>query len=60
MTSHKSDCANIITLPEPSCDGEISIENAILNRRSIRDYLNEPLTLTDISQLLWAAQGITE
>lgn len=60
MTAHKSDCANIITLPEPNCDGEISIENAILNRRSIRDYLNEPLTLTDVSHLLWAAQGITE
>jgi SagB-type dehydrogenase family enzyme len=60
MTAHKSDYANIITLPEPNCDGEISIENAILNRRSIRDYLNEPLILTDVSQLLWAAQGITE
>jgi len=60
MTAHKSDYANIITLPEPNCDGEISIENAILNRRSIRDYLNEPLTLADVSQLLWAAQGITE
>lgn len=60
MTAHKSDYANIITLPEPNCDGEISIENAILNRRSIRDYLNEPLTLTDVSQLLWAAQGTTE
>lgn len=60
MTAHKSDYANIITLPKPNCDGEISIENAILNRRSIRDYLNEPLILTDVSQLLWAAQGLTE
>ena len=60
MTAHKSDYTDIIRLPEPNCDGEISIENAILNRRSIRDYLNEPLTLADVSQLLWAAQGITE
>lgn len=60
MTAHKSDYANIIILPKPNCDGEISIENAILNRRSIRDYLNEPLILTDVSQLLWASQGITE
>lgn len=60
MTTHKTDYTNIITLPEPRCNGEISIENAILNRRSVRDYLNEPLTLADASQLLWAAQGITE
>ena len=48
-----------ITLPEPKYNSEISVEEAILNRRSIRDYTSQSLTLQDISQLLWAAQGIT-
>ncbi len=48
-----------IKLPEPTYKSDISIEEALLNRRSVRSYRNEPLELTDISQLLWAAQGIT-
>lgn len=48
-----------IILPEPIYDSDISIEEAILNRRSIRNYTDQPLTLQDISQLLWSAQGIT-
>ncbi len=48
-----------IKLPEPIYDSTTSIEQAILNRRSIRSYSNEPLSLKQISQLLWAAQGIT-
>jgi hypothetical protein len=41
-------------------DGPISIEKALLERRSVRSYKDEPLTMTDISQILWATQGITE
>jgi len=50
----------IIKLPEPSKKGKMSVEEAIQKRRSIRDYLDKPLTLKDISQILWAAQGITD
>jgi len=50
----------IIKLPEPRYDSETSIEKALLKRRSIRTYKNEPLTLVEVSQLLWAAQGITD
>lgn len=50
----------IITLPEPMHDSETSIEKALLKRRSIREYKDEPLLLTEVSQLLWAAQGITD
>lgn len=38
----------------------MSVEEAILRRRSRRSYTDEPLSLHDISQLVWAAQGITE
>jgi len=50
----------IIQLPEPSYWGNISVEESLLRRRSIRSYRDEPLSLKDISQLLWAAQGITD
>lgn len=46
-------------LPEPNVDGKISVEYALRHRRSVRRYKNESLTLSEISQLLWAAQGTT-
>jgi SagB-type dehydrogenase family enzyme len=49
-----------IKLPPPRLDGPISLEQAILRRRSRREYTDRPLKLSDVSQLLWAAQGITE
>ncbi|UCE00703.1 MAG: SagB/ThcOx family dehydrogenase [Chloroflexota bacterium] len=47
-----------ISLPKPVLSSRISIEQALAQRRSIREYSSEPLTLEEISQLLWAAQGI--
>ena len=49
----------IIVLPEPIFDGSFSVEKALLKRRSIREYSDKPITIDEISQLLWAAQGIT-
>jgi SagB-type dehydrogenase family enzyme len=48
-----------IKLPEPKYDSDISIEEALLKRRSVRSYKDSLLTLAEVSQLLWAAQGIT-
>ncbi len=50
----------LIDLPAPSYSGNISIEETLKERRSIRTYRNIPLNLTQISQLLWSAQGITD
>lgn len=48
-----------LKLPEPAIDGRTSVEAAIHSRRSVRRYAKEPVSMADISQLLWAAQGIT-
>lgn len=48
-----------IKLPNPASSSRTSIEEALAKRRSIRVYKNRPLTLREVSQLLWAAQGIT-
>ena len=49
-----------IDLPEVSYASSTSVEEALLNRRSVRDFKDEALTLSQVSQLLWAAYGITE
>jgi SagB-type dehydrogenase family enzyme len=56
----KVEAKMVIELPSPSYTGTITIEEALNKRRSIRDYSEKPFTISEISQVLWAAQGITE
>lgn len=49
-----------IQLPSPRHKSNTSVEQALLSRRSIRKYKDEPLSLAEIAQILWAAQGINE
>ena len=55
-----SEKLDIIDLPPPRFDSGYSIEKALLNRRSVRNYANEALTCEEIAQLLWACQGISK
>jgi SagB-type dehydrogenase family enzyme len=49
-----------IHLPPPSRKGMVSLEEAIARRRSVRDFTSEPLSQSQLSQILWAAQGLSE
>ncbi|AEA12740.1 nitroreductase [Thermoproteus uzoniensis 768-20] len=49
-----------IFLPIPSLSGAMSVEEALSRRRSVRKYLKSPITLSELSQILWAAYGISE
>ena len=46
-------------LPEPKRKGKLSVEETIVTRRSIREFSDRPLTLQELSQILWSAQGVT-
>ncbi|HXE63493.1 MAG TPA: SagB/ThcOx family dehydrogenase [Bryobacteraceae bacterium] len=48
-----------ISLPTPKKAGGVSIEAALAARRSIRSYTSQSLTVAEVGQLLWAAQGVT-
>jgi SagB-type dehydrogenase family enzyme len=52
--------AATIKLPAPRLTSSTSVEEAISKRRSVRQYKDSALSLSELSQLLWAAQGITD
>lgn len=49
----------IIKLTNPQLKGKVSLEETIVKRRSVRRYRREPLNLSQLSQILWSAQGVT-
>jgi len=57
--SRRAEAAVRIELPSPEHTGRVSVEEAIYRRRSVRGYSDAPLSLEQISQLLWAAGGMT-
>jgi SagB-type dehydrogenase family enzyme len=49
-----------VGLPLPDREGDLSVEEALAARRSVRSYTGDALELEHLSQLLWAAQGVTD
>ena len=49
-----------IKLPGPKYDSVTSVEEALLKKRSVRAFKEGPVTLAELSQLIWAAQGMTD
>lgn len=48
-----------IPLPPPVLKGEFTLEEVLKSRRSVRNFQEKGLSLSQVGQLLWAAQGIT-
>lgn len=48
----------VIRLPKPNLNRNSEVMEAFANRHSTREYAAKALTLTDLSDLLWAANGI--
>jgi SagB-type dehydrogenase family enzyme len=46
-------------LPDPKFKSTLSVEESLLNRRSVREFGEDSLSIEQVSQLLWSAQGIT-
>ncbi|NLJ38811.1 MAG: SagB/ThcOx family dehydrogenase [Candidatus Atribacteria bacterium] len=48
----------IVNLPEPKKLSEMSLDEALRKRESIREYSSKPIQLDQLSYILWAANGI--
>lgn len=51
---------NVVYLPYPSKITNMNVEEAILLRRSIRDYTSDPVKIEHLAMILWAAYGVTD
>ncbi|MBP1726570.1 MAG: nitroreductase [Deltaproteobacteria bacterium] len=51
--------AEDLSLPPPSRKGTLSVEEALSSRRTHRSFQGRALTLKQLSQILWAANGVT-
>jgi len=50
---------SLYLLPSPRKSGEVSVEEALAGRRSQRVFTDEPLTALQLSQMMWAANGVS-
>ncbi|MEM3138325.1 MAG: SagB/ThcOx family dehydrogenase [Thermofilaceae archaeon] len=60
LGTHNSSTGEVIHLPPPKKITEMSVEESILHRRSVREFAVDPLKFEHFSMILWSAFGITE
>jgi SagB-type dehydrogenase family enzyme len=46
-----------IELPSPMVEGSMSVEKALISRKTVRSYQEKPLDAKQVGQLLWASNG---
>ena len=49
-----------VYLPRPNQKGVLPLEEAIARRKSIRNFASQPISQSQLSQILWAAQGTSD
>jgi len=49
-----------LSLPEVKVFGTVSVEEVLSARRSVREFKEEDVTLAQVAQLFWPAQGVTD
>lgn len=49
-----------VDLPKPQPAGGITLNEALARRRSVRSFTAEAVTVADLAQLAWSAQGVTD
>lgn len=59
FSSVTTQAAKALKLPEPSSQGQTSVEEALSQRRTVRQFARRELDLAQISQLLWGTDGLS-
>lgn len=49
--------ADAVKLPATSFTGTLPVEKAMRQKKSVREFGSKPLSLAEVSQILWAANG---
>lgn len=52
--------ADLVKLPPPDHQGNMSVEEALKKRRTVRSFAHRGLELTQFGQLLWGADGVSD
>ncbi|MDP3181373.1 MAG: SagB/ThcOx family dehydrogenase [Desulfobaccales bacterium] len=60
FSSGGGQAAEVIKLPPPAHKSAVSLEDALLRRRTVRHFASRGLDLNQVSQLLWGTDGVSD